>query len=106
MSATNRSLSGKSAIVGLLAVVLVLLVASSSAQAADMPRVAFLSIGFGSEEPVFDAFSDELRALGQIEGKTFRFELRVAPEYNRPVRPRRLVPRQLPQTSTDQVFLS
>jgi len=50
------------------------------AQPAGLPRVAFLSIGFGSEEPVFDAFSDELRALGQIEGKTFRFELRVAPD--------------------------
>jgi hypothetical protein len=24
-------------------------------------------------------FNDELRALGQIDGKTFRFELRVAP---------------------------
>lgn len=55
-------------------------VAPAAAQPAGLPRVAFLSIAFGSEEPVFDVFSDELRALGQIEGKTFRFELHVAPD--------------------------
>ena len=50
-----------------------------SAQSTGPPRVAFLSIAFGLEEPVFEVFNDELRALGQIEGKTFRFELHVAP---------------------------
>jgi putative ABC transport system substrate-binding protein len=64
----------------LFAVTLAQVVAPALAQPASLPRIAFLSIGFGSEEPVFDAFSDELRALGQIEGKTFRFELRVAPD--------------------------
>jgi putative ABC transport system substrate-binding protein len=59
---------------------LVAVAASGSAQPTGPPRVAFLSIAFGSEEPVFEAFSDELRALGQIEGKTFRFELHVAPD--------------------------
>src|SRR5258708_40250580 len=55
-------------------------VTPAAAQPSNLPRVAFLSIAFGSEEPVFEAFSDELRALGQIEGKTFRLELRVAPD--------------------------
>jgi putative ABC transport system substrate-binding protein len=55
-------------------------VAPAAAQSAGLPRVVFLSIAFGSEEPVFEAFRDELRALGQIEGKTFRFELHVAPD--------------------------
>jgi putative ABC transport system substrate-binding protein len=53
-------------------------VAQASAQPTGLPRVAFLSIAFGSDEPVFEAFSNEMRALGQIEGKTFRFELHVA----------------------------
>src|SRR5215472_11664453 len=64
----------------LLALILAPAVAPASAQSTNLPRVAFLSIGFGSEEPVFDAFSDELRTLGQIEGKTYRFELRIAPD--------------------------
>jgi putative ABC transport system substrate-binding protein len=55
-------------------------VAPAAAQPAGPPRVAFLSVAFGSDEPVFEVFNDELRALGQIEGKTFRFELRVAPD--------------------------
>jgi putative ABC transport system substrate-binding protein len=55
-------------------------VAPASAQPTGLPRVAFLSIAFGSEEPVFEAFNDELRALGQIEGRTFRFELHIAPD--------------------------
>jgi putative ABC transport system substrate-binding protein len=63
-----------------LAVILVAAVAPTSAQQVGLPRVAFLSIAFGSEAPVFDAFNDELRALGQIEGRTFRFELHVAPD--------------------------
>jgi putative ABC transport system substrate-binding protein len=62
----------------LTAAELVARVASAAAQPAGLPRVAFLSIAFGSEEPVFEAFSSELRALGQIGGKTFRFELHVA----------------------------
>src|SRR5437667_1541608 len=57
-----------------------LAVALAGAQPTGLPRVAFLSIAFGSEEPVFEAFNDELRALGQVEGKTFRFELHVAPD--------------------------
>ncbi len=59
---------------------LVAAAASGSAKSTGPPRVAFLSIAFGSEQPVFEAFNDELRALGQIEGKTFRFELHVAPD--------------------------
>src|SRR5438128_12504532 len=59
---------------------LVVAAVPGSAQPTGAPRVAFLSIAFGSEEPVFEAFNDELRALGQIEGKTFRFELHVAPD--------------------------
>src|SRR5258708_37433327 len=55
-------------------------VTPAAAQPSNLPRVAFLSIAFGSEEPVFEAFNDQLRALGQIDGKTFRFELMVAPD--------------------------
>jgi putative ABC transport system substrate-binding protein len=54
--------------------------APASAQPSSLPRVAFLSIAIGLEEPVFEAFNEELRALGQIEGTTFRFELHVAPD--------------------------
>jgi putative ABC transport system substrate-binding protein len=53
---------------------------AARAQPASLPRVAFPSVAFGSEAPVFEAFKDELRALGQIDGKTFRFELHVAPD--------------------------
>jgi hypothetical protein len=64
----------------LLALILAPAVVPASAQSTSLPRVACLSVAIGSEEPVFDAFSNELRALGQIDGKTFRFELRVAPD--------------------------
>jgi putative ABC transport system substrate-binding protein len=64
----------------LLVVTLVHAVGPALAQPAGPPRVAFLSIAVGLEEPVFEAFNEELRALGQIEGKTFRFELHVTPD--------------------------
>ena len=50
---------------------------------AKMPRVDFVAIGFGADTAAFDAIRDELRTLGQVEGRTFSIDLRASDDLTR-----------------------
>ncbi len=51
--------------------------------AGKMPRVDFVAVGFGADTSAFDAIRDELRSLGQVEGRTFSIDLRASDDLSR-----------------------
>ncbi len=48
-----------------------------------LPRVDFVAVGFGADTSAFDAIRDELRTLGQVEGRTFLIDLRASDDLKR-----------------------
>ena len=51
---------------------------AARAQQSRLPAVVVLSLALSDATPLFDAFRARLKALGQVEGRTFRLEIRLA----------------------------
>ena len=65
-----------------------------------LPHVNFVAVGFGADTSAFDAIRDELRRLGEVEGRTFSIGLWASDDLSRAPE----LAREIVQSSPDVIL--